>query len=686
MSILTTGQKYLEKFPNFELVGRSEELERICSVLLRNKANSIFLTGIDGVGCADICLGLQASKSDPNSPSDVFSKRLFWLDVDELFSNGNNGDLSGEFSKVINELKRAHNSIVIIEDTKDFIESARNTGSLHFLNAISMGIRNNDFQAIFQAKDEEIDAILKTHTDINQLFTFISVDEPVGDNLETIVRTAVKRLSKHHKMRISDDAITTAIELTTKYQTRDAGLSKAQPERTITLIDRALSAYRLNSHKTAPVGFSEADWTIMQNSFRQYYRELRDAEDAITDQEEALQSQFASEKKRANAVDDSPQNLMGETTAVLEIKKKINLYQKEADKFKKKFDDLTAIVNNHLELTKDLILLEFSDISGISVNKLNQNEIEKLKVLEPTLKKRIFGQDEVVNKLSNAVKIARVGGRNKDRPQASFLFLGPSGVGKTEVSKALASLLLDDEKALTRFDMSEYMEKHAVAKLIGAPPGYEGFEAGGILTNLMRKNGNRILLFDEIEKADSSIFNIFLQILSDGRLSDNLGRTASFQDAIIIMTTNIGQDHFLNAELNTEDANALAITELNATYKSEFLNRFAGRQNIVPFKKLDLDSIKKIVSREFFNLNKAYIQKGFEIKISDAELDKFCSSVYDPKIGARGLPGYIEANVEPVIVNELLDNPGTNGIMHVSYDSETLKLNVNLEPAISKAA
>jgi ATP-dependent Clp protease ATP-binding subunit ClpB len=247
--------------------------------------------------------------------------------------------------------------------------------------------------------------------------------------------------------------------------------------------------------------------------------------------------------------------------------------------------------------------------------------------------------------------------------------MGPSGVGKTEIAKALAEALLDDEKALTRFDMSEYMEKHAVSRLIGAPPGYEGFEVGGILTNAMRKNPLRVLLFDEIEKAHPDVFNVFLQILSDGRLTDNVGRTVSFSDAIIVMTTNIGQPHFLNPDFSFEQAVEGAMEEVGTTYRSEFLNRFAGRENIICFNKLDLGSIERIVRREFDNMNLTYSADGVSVVVSEEDLKAFCKARYNPAIGARGLPGFIQTSVEPVIVNMILDG-AKRGTITLRYDEK----------------
>jgi ATP-dependent Clp protease ATP-binding subunit ClpB len=714
MDYLIRGDDYLAKSPNFKLVDREAALARLTSVLVRSKSNSVLLVGPAGVGCTALCMGLQASKKAPDAPFDIVSKRIFWLDTDGLFSQGDPVKVNESFQRIIKRLYRTPESILIIEDTKDFIEACRNNGSLHFINALALAIKTNKTQAILEARDEDLDVILKAHSDIRDLFTMIDLEEPVGEALYKIVEDAAKTLQEFHKIRIAADAVAAAIELTTKYRSRDGGIDRAQPERSTNLIDRAFSTYRLTAHRTAP-GLAQAElalkaaktpaekaaaeaevrrvaeaWNQKQERIKALYKRQRDGETAVADleadlerqvrtEEEARKSGAVAEEVRASGKIASFARLATggglESDAVRGIKESIRRFQDEIGKNKADFEALTRELNDHLELTRDIILKEFSSISGISVSKLNEDEREKLRNLEAALKRRIFGQDHVIQHLANAVKTARVGRRNQDRPQAAFMFMGPSGVGKTEIAKALAEALLDDEKALTRFDMSEYMEKHAVSRLIGAPPGYEGFEVGGILTNAMRKNPLRVLLFDEIEKAHPDVFNVFLQILSDGRLTDNVGRTVSFSDAIIIMTTNIGQPHFLNPDFTFEQAVQGAMEDVGQTYRSEFLNRFAGRENIICFHKLDLDSIERIVRREFDHMNLTYQKDGVSIAISEADLKAFCRARYNPAIGARGLPGFIQTTVEPIIVNMILDGIKKDR-MTLRYQQESGKFTV----------
>lgn len=705
MSFLTRGEDYVAKASNFRLVGRDAELKKLSSILVRNMANSVLLVGPGGVGCTALCMGLQAIKKDPDAPFDIVNKRFFWLDTDALFSSGDPVNIRDSFQRVMGTLDRTPDSVLIIEDTRDFIEAARNIGTLHFINALCLAIKSKKTQVILEARDEDLDIILKSHSDLRELFTLVDLPEPEGDALFKIVAERAEHLKEFHRIRIAESALRTAIEVTSKYRSRDGGMNRAQPERSVSLLDRALATYRLGAHRQPP-GLAEAEavrkaaktdqqitdadaqlaqigtrWTESQDKIKSLYKRQRDGEIAVLELEEQLDKQIETEAAARQSPDSQVSEITGriakfarlatgaglESDAVRDLRERIGRFQGEITTNRTAFDALTKELNDHLELTRDIVLREFSAISGISVSKLNEDERVKLRNLETELKSRIFGQDHVVHALANAVKTARVGRRNQDRPQASFMFLGPSGVGKTEIAKALAASLLDDEKALTRFDMSEYMEKHAVARLIGAPPGYEGFEAGGILTNAMRKNPLRVLLFDEIEKAHPDVFNVFLQILSDGRLTDNIGRTVSFSDAIIIMTTNLGQPHFLDPKLSVEEANTEALKEVEKTYRSEFLNRFSGRQNIICFNKLDLPSIEKIVRREFDSIDRTYAQEGIKVEVAEADLKAFCKGHYDPAIGARGLPGFIQANIEPIIVNMILDSD-KRGKLELAYN------------------
>ncbi len=696
---LVRGREYLAGFPGFKLVGREHDLERISSILIRKSSNSLLLTGPAGVGTSALVRGLQAAKALPDTPFDIIVKKLFWLDTDSLFSCGDSSRINDDFQRMLKQLDQVPESVLIIIDTFNFIEAAHNTGNSHFINALNKVDKSKNFQVILEVRDEHLTKVFKWNSAISELYTLYDVKEPSGDDLTRIVGSAAEDLAAYHRIAIDASAIDEAIHLTSKY--RDSlGLGGAQPQRSISLLDRALASYRQLTHKHHPriaeltrliavakddkekselqarLSQWESDWEALKADIGKTYQYQRDGEALRFKLQDELAALREEEKNNAPP-ESSAVKTFAQLTAngfdsprVTKIKDKIRQIDQEIAVNAEQHEKLVAVANKDLLLTRQEVITEFSKISGIPATKLDENEIENLINLESNLLSRIFGQDEAVRHVANAVKVAKVDTLEESGPAVSYLFLGPSGVGKTEMAKALAQYVFGDEKSLVRFDMSEYMEKHAVAKLIGAPPGYEGFEAGGILTNSVRKKPVGVYLFDEIEKAHPDVFNIFLQILSDGRLTDNIGRTVDFSDIIIVMTSNIGQAYYLDQNLSDEQARELATDELNKTYRSELLNRFNGRENILHFKRLSGDIIERIIRREITKLNDSYRARGLEIEIQDTCISSFCEDHYDLIRGARGLPGYIKANIRPIIVNYILDNPDGKGTFRASYNTE----------------
>lgn len=697
------GQDYLDLFPNFNLVSRENDIERISSILCRKQNNSLLISGPSGVGISSILLGLQSIKSSTNTSFDILSKQFFWLDIDNLFASGDSQQINTEFQTIIRSLEKTPNAVLVISDAYNFIEGARNTGNSHFINTINNADKSNTFQVIMEVHDDQLNSIYKWNNSIHSFYTLYDVKELTGESLLNVVREASKELSEYHGIKIDDSAINESIYLTNKYRD-DFGLGNAQPTRAISLLDRALSSYKQSINKYHPslqklkneisktedpkekeklielLKNSEEDWLDIKARISKLSNAQAQGEILRIKYNEELENLQKKSKETSDKLENEEVKTFASLTSgagfeskeIIEIKKKIKTINNELEENSKEYKELLLNVNKDLYLSKNDVTLEFSKISNISMNKLDENELELLRNLESNLLKRIFGQDEAVRHVANAIKIAKIDTIEESGPKASYLFMGPSGCGKTELCKALAQNVFGDEKSLIRFDMSEYMEKHAVAKLIGAPPGYEGFEAGGILTNTVRKNPVGIYLFDEIEKAHPDVFNIFLQILSDGRLTDNIGRTVDFSDTIIIMTSNIGQKYYLDQSLSDEEAKELANEELNNTYRSELLNRFNGRENILHFKRLSLDVIEKIVYREIQKMYDSYINKGLKLEISSTEtISNFCKDHYDVVRGARGLPGYIKANLRPIIVNHLLSNPNDKGTFIITYNKET---------------
>ncbi|MCG7499188.1 AAA family ATPase [Vibrio sp. Of7-15] len=729
---LIRGRDKLAQHTDFQLVGRDKELKQLTGILMRKQANSVLLVGTGGVGCSALCLGLQASKSDQHASFDIINKRFYWLDTDGLFSSGDPNSMNEHFQKLLRTLGRSAEAILIVEDARDFIEAARNNGCTNFINALVRDVRLGKFQVIFETRDEDLEVVLKCHSDMREYYTMLDIKEPADDSLFDIITTTSKRLEQHHKIKISAEAINTAIDLTNKYRVREMSLSRAQPERTLNLLDRALTTYRQQAH-ASPAALTELNqqlsqiesalagdetselthvpaeqllakkneliqaisqqheqWQAVQQQLRKCYKNQRDGEEGLLELEEALlkQQEIEQQKGEKKAEPETVNQFRSfsaslaagfESEAISKIRADITKMEAYVQENKAAFDQLTAQVNANLSLDTDSVLSKFSAISGIATDKLNQDERSKLLKIHSVLNSRVYGQDHAVNQLADAVRVARVGLKDPEKPQASFMFLGPSGTGKTELAKALAAALFDDERALLRFDMSEYMEKHGVAKLIGAPPGYEGYEAGGILTNSMRANPRVIILFDEMEKAHPDVFNVLLQVLDDGRLTDNRGLTVSFGEAIILMTTNIGQPNFLDESLTFDEAVSATMEELDEVYRPEFLNRFNGRENIVCFNRLDLAVVEKIARREIEKLNHQ-IQAGgknIHINISDQTLADICQDIYVPAIGARGLPGYITTRIKPAVANTLLQTPNAEGEMVIKYDTTTKELDIS---------
>jgi ATP-dependent Clp protease ATP-binding subunit ClpB len=688
---LTLGGDFLAKSPDFELVGRGEELRLLSSVLMRRKANSAILVGPGGVGATALCMGLQASKDDPKSPFDIISKRLFWLEYDDLFGSGMSpDDTMKAFLKVVSILKRTPDSILVVEDARDFIESARNSGCSQAINALNAAVADGLTQVILETKDDDLGHILKAHADMRECYTIISLSEPTGEDLLAIAKSAAGSLVKHHSIRVSEGAVLKAVELTNRYQTRDPSLSRAQPERTSTLLDRALASLRLTAHRET----TQEDHDELQR----LYENQRTAEVKVIELEEEIErvkrlEQEASEKGQATEAKDQARSRLTsfmtkvadagyESDAVRELRRRIDEYQSVIGENARRFEELASRINENLELTELHVLEEFARLSGIPVAKLNQDEREKLKGLRDEILRSLWGQDHVVDHVVNSIITARIGRRNRGKPQASYMFLGPSGVGKTELVKILSRVL---DMELLRFDMSEYMEKNAVNTLIGAPSGYEGYENGGTLTKAIKKNPRQIVLFDEIEKADPAVFNIFLQVLDAGRLTDRFGQTVSFSEAIVIMTSNIGQEQLLDFELPVEVRHSMALDALTSTpgVRPEFLNRFNGRQNIMFFNHLDLPIIEKIVKREIDDIDATYGPEGIDLEVSAEVISQFSKDHYDVRAGGRGLPGFIQSNLEPMITNKLLEDDSFRGRMIVGYDGESRRLLASFEGGTS---
>ena len=641
MNILKSGTGVLKSKPDFKLVGRDTELGAMINILSRKFSHNVILVGQSGVGCSALTYGLQQAKSDPSTPFDILHKRIWWLDVDGMFSDADK--IQESFDKMMNTVSSNtdKDTILVIEDTRNFIDSVNSSGNTSFINRMMKDVEDGRFQIIFESLDTDIDLVLSIHSSMKEQFTVLEIDPPAEDKLKAIVTAASKNLFNHHGINIEDGAIDQAIELTTMYPGKERSLACSQPKAALTLLDRSLATYK-NANHANPEGISPEDWEEKRKTMAMACENQASGEQHLSSLEAKMAEIVATKDPSAGFLMSSKE----EQDTATEISRTKTIVKEYAEKFA----TLTVEINSKLSLTADSVFAKFSDLSGIPFDKLNEDESEKLLSLPVELKKKLFGQDHVIDQLSDALLTARTPGlKERGKPDAAFMFCGSSGVGKTELAKQLAKILKDDENAMLRFDMSEYSEKNNVTSLIGAPPGYAGFENGGVLTNAVRKNPNAIILFDEIEKAHPSIFDIFLQVLDDGRLTDTQGRTVSFEHTILIFTTNTGAEHLLDEELEFETQVEKTIEALSEEYRAEFLNRFGGRENIVCFKILPLYVIELITRGQLNKVNRDLKAAGntLEITISDESINNLCTYQYKPERGARGIDGVFRTNVYP---------------------------------------
>ncbi len=711
---LLSGRDILQRHPAFRLIGRAEYFTDLCCILTQSTANSVIASGPGGVGISALALNLQACKIDAAAPFDIVSKRFFWLDTDSLFGLGDSSAIDKELKAVLSTLARTPESVLIVEDTIDLIEALRNFNMMHVINALNALVKSGRTQAFLEVREKDLGEVYKAHSDFREHYTLFDVKEPAGAELHEIMLALADNLANAYAIRIDPKAVETAINLSNRYRSLDTGLNSAQPERSRLLLDRAMSKYALRAHSTVPdlaeleaelAGVPQHDDTRIakltrrieqqkvafadkQAKIKEFFAAQRAGERAILVLEAEIADLVAREKAGTQMAKGNPKRFdleeftliregIGFSTPEIEAKRaKVGELEVAVRSNLAKYQAVTAEINAGLCLTEDAVISEFSRISGIEETKLRQDDTVKLLNLGNVLRSRVFGQDDALEYIFRRVKIWKRG-RRTGKP-LPFMLCGPSGVGKTEICRALAEGMFDTDKALNKFDMGDFGEKNDLTKLIGAPPGYDGFDVGGQMTNSIRNNPYQVMLQDEIEKAHADIFNTYLGVLDNGYCKDNIGRFCEFGDAIMPFTTNIGQDPMLRVggadPITEEQAYELTMKELERFFKAEFLNRFEGRENIIILKGLALESIQRIASRELMRINEFYAPR-IRAVFPYAELNRFCARVYTPKIGARGIPGKIKA-IEGFIVDQQLQEAGFAGRMNVVFDDDTASLKV----------
>lgn len=610
------------------VIGREKEIDRVIQILSRRSKNNPCLIGEPGVGKTAIAEGLAKRIASGLVPETVLNKRVVTLDMSGMVAGSKyRGEFEERIKRVIREVIMAGNVLLFIDELHTIIGAGGAEGAIDASNILKPSLARGEIQLIGATTIEEYRKYIEKDAALERRFQPVNVEEPTKVQTVSILKGLRNRYEKHHHVTITDEGINAAVELSTRYIN-----DRFLPDKAIDLIDEASARVRLTGFKT-PEHVME-----METEIKNFEQQL----------EEAL---IAQEFEQASEIKKEKESL------TQKYEKAIKKYHKDAEK-------------KQLSVGENEIAAVVADWTKIPVKKLTENEAERLQKLEKTLHKRVVGQEEAVSAVAKAVRRGRVGLKDASRPIGSFLFLGPTGVGKTEISKALAEAMFGDESAMIRVDMSEYMEKHSVSKMIGSPPGYVGYEEGGQLSEKVRRNPYSVILFDEIEKAHPDVFNVLLQVLDDGHITDSQGRKVDFKNTIIIMTSNAGAQSIVEpknlgfasveSEKHTyERMKNGVMEEVKRIFKPEFLNRI---DDTIVFRALNKDDMKKIVTLMTKSLVKrAKDQLDITLNIRDSVKKYIVEKAYDPKYGARPLRRMIQDKIEDMLAEEILAGSIKNG-------------------------
>jgi ATP-dependent Clp protease ATP-binding subunit ClpC len=601
------------------VIGRSKEIQRVIEVLSRRTKNNPVLIGEPGVGKTAIAEGLAQQIVNNEVPEILRNKRVMTLDMGTVVAGTKyRGEFEDRLKKVMDEIRQAGNIILFIDELHTLIGAGGAEGAIDASNILKPSLARGELQCIGATTLDEYRKYIEKDAALERRFQPITVDEPTAEESVQILKGLRDRYEAHHRVSITDEAIDAAVKLSDRYIS-----DRFLPDKAIDLIDEAGSKVRLRSYTTPP-DLKELEVKL---------EEIRKEKDA------AVQSQ---EFEKAASLRDSEQRLREQ----LEETKKVWKEKQGQENSEVTVEDVASVV---------------ASWTGIPVSKLAQTETDKLLNLEELLHSRVIGQDEAVVAISKAVRRARAGLKDPKRPIGSFIFLGPTGVGKTELARALAEAMFGDEDAMIRIDMSEYMEKHSTSRLVGSPPGYVGYEEGGQLTEKVRRKPYSVVLLDEIEKAHPDVFNILLQVLDDGRLTDSKGRTVDFRNTVVIMTSNVGatalkQNKYVGFNINDtqqeyKDMKGKVMEELKKAFRPEFLNRV---DETIVFHALEKKHLKEIVVLLANQLIKRLKEQEISLVLTDSALDKIAVEGYDPEYGARPLRRAIQKHIEDRLSEELL--------------------------------
>lgn len=681
------------------VIGRDEEVRNVIRILSRRTKNNPVLIGPPGVGKTAIAGGLAQRIVSEDVPEGLKNKTVFSLDMGALIAGAKyRGEFEERLKAVLNEVLKSNGDIILfIDEIHNIVGAGKTDGAMDASNLLKPMLARGELHAIGATTLDEYRKYIEKDPALERRFQKVMVNEPSVEDTIAILRGLKDKYEIYHGIRISDSAVIAAATLSDRYIT-----DRFLPDKAIDLMDEACAMLRTEID-SMPTEIDEVRRKILQLEIENQALK-KETDEASAERLKKLQGELSEEKAEFDRLKSKWEAEKKELDSTKDIKKKIEDTNHAIEEAERNYDlerlselkygtlpklkeelaarekasnkDESSMVKE--EVTEDEIAYVVSRWTGIPVEKLNKTERDKLLGLEDILHKRVIGQDKAIELVSDAVLRARAGLKDKNKPIGSFIFLGPTGVGKTETAKALTETLFDDERNLIRIDMSEYMEKHSVSRLVGSPPGYVGYDEGGQLTEAVRRKPYSVILFDEIEKAHPDVFNILLQVLDDGRLTDNQGRTVDFKNTVIIMTSNIGS-HFLIDGIDEdgkikEDARENVMADLRASFRPEFLNRV---DEIVLFKPLQKSEIYGIIKQSIAEVEKRLADRDIHIEVTDGALDFILNASFSPQYGARPVKRYISHKLETIISKMIIRGDVMDGdtiVVEVEADDLSVKV------------
>ena len=640
------------------VIGRDEEIRRVLQILSRRTKNNPILVGEPGVGKTAISEGIAQKIVDGNVPENLKNRLIYSLDLGAIIAGAKyQGEFEERLKAVVKEVIDSDGQVILfIDEIHTLVGAGRSSGAMDASNILKPALARGELRTIGSTTLDEYQKYFETDKALERRFQMVMVDEPTQAESISILRGLKEKYENHHKVKIEDDALIAAVELSSRYIT-----SRFLPDKAIDLVDEAASKLRLEMN-SVPEPIAELDSKIRQLEIEKEAVKREGVSlklDKIEAELSEARKQHSELQKRWDAEKNILSELQSDRAQLEDLKLQANNAERSGDYARVaeiRYGKMSQVQKNIEQLTaqraaiKDPILSESvtpNDIAeivarwtGIPVNRMLESEKTKLLRMEDELHKRVVGQDAAIKAVSDAVRRSRAGLQNEKRPIGSFLFLGTTGVGKTELAKSLAEFLFNDENMITRIDMSEYQERHSVSRLVGAPPGYVGYDEGGQLTEAVRRKPYSVILLDEIEKAHPDVFNILLQVLDDGRLTDNKGRTVDFKNTILIMTSNATAD------------------QIKTMMRPEFLNRI---DEIITFEQLTKDDIRKILHLQMNILRDKLADSGVKISFSEDFENYMTNEGYDPAYGARPIKRLMQRELINIIAKKILEGKVTKG-------------------------